>query len=236
MNEIVLNIQNEIKSFENVEKIPVYLRFFKTGVGEYGEGDQFLGLTTPQIKRIVSKYYKEISLKEVEEILHSPIHEFRMFALSTLVMKYEKYPELQSEIFNIYLKNTKWINNWDLVDVTAPKIIGHYLLKRDRSVLYTLANSTNLWEQRISIMSTFTFLRNMEFEDTFKISDILMNHKHDLIHKAVGWMLREVGKRSINSEKEFLKTRYKNMPRTMLRYAIEKFEENLRQQYLKGII
>lgn len=236
MNNLRTIITKEISSLASPEKEKGYLRFFKTGKGEYGEGDKFLGLTSPQLGTLVRKYYKEISFEDIEFILHSPIHEYRMFALSCMVHKFEKYPEERDRIYRMYLVNTKWINNWDLVDVTAPKIVGNYLLDKDRSILYSLSKSKDLWEQRISILSTFPFITNNELKDTFKISDNLLNHKHDLIHKAVGWMLREVGNKNLEAEMKFLETRYKNMPRTMLRYSIEKFEESLRQKYLKGQI
>jgi 3-methyladenine DNA glycosylase AlkD len=161
-------------------------------------------------------------------------HEIRLFGLIVWTYKFPKETEDgRKQIYELYLSNTEYINNWDLVDLSAYKIVGEYLLDKERSVLYDLANSNDLWDQRISVISTFAFIRNKEFEDTLNISKILLNHSHDLIHKAVGWMLREVGKRDLKIEEEFLQKYYKDMPRTMLRYAIEKFEEDKRQRYLK---
>ena len=172
-------------------------------------------------------------MADLEKLLNSKIHEYRMSALLILIKQYEKGNESEkNKIFNFYLRNTKNINNWDLVDISAPKIVGDYLLNKPRDVLYKLASSNNLWERRIAIISTFAFIRNNEFDDTLKIAEILLNDKHDLIHKAVGWMLREIGKRDQKIEEEFLKKYYSKMPRVMLRYAIEKFEEKKRKFYL----
>ena len=226
-------IQNEIKSLANAERAKIGQSFFKTGPGQYGEGDIFLGLTMPQIRIIAKKYFEEISLAEVQELIKSKYHEFRMCGLVILTYKYETFPNQQEEIYRLYLKNTKYINNWDLVDVTTPKIVGAYLLNEDRSVLYKLARSSHLWEKRIAILATYAFIRNSEFDDCLAISKILLNDKHDLIHKAVGWMLREVGKKNQPVLEKFLQKHYKTMPRTMLRYAIEKFEEKKRKNYLK---
>ena len=175
-------------------------------------------------------------LKDVESILKSKIHEERLIALLILVNNYNKSPEKRKEIFNFYLKNTKYINNWDLVDLSAYQIVGSHLLDKDKSILYKLAKSNNIWEKRIAIISTYNLIRDSRFEETFRISELLLNDKHDLIHKAVGWMLREVGKKDIAVEESFLKEHYKKMPRTMLRYAIEKFSESKRLRYLKGKI
>lgn len=207
-------------------------KFFKTGKGEYAEGDIFLGLTVPQQRKIALKY-KDISINEIQKLLGSKIHEYRFIALVLIVNRFKKsrdYTE-KEELINFYLANTKNINNWDLVDSSA-RILGEYLSDKNRSTLYNLAMSQNLWEQRIAIIATSYFIDNHQFEDTLKISEILLNHHHDLIHKAVGWMLREVGKKDISIEREFLDKHYKSMPRTMLRYAIERFPENLRLQYL----
>lgn len=209
-------------------------RFFKTGKGEYGEGDIFLGVTVPKI-RIVAKKYKDLSIVEVQSLLRSPIHEERLTALLILVENFRKSDEAKkTEIFNIYLKNTKYINNWDLVDLSASRIVGEYLKDKPAKVLNKLARSKSLWERRIAIISTFQFIWEGKFTETLKISEILLNDPHDLIHKAVGWMLREVGKRSLETEKQFLNKYYKQMPRTMLRYAIEKFPQKLRLRYLAG--
>jgi len=227
-------VEQQLLSLKNPEKIEVFQRFFKTGPGDYGEGDVFLGLTVPQQRVIAKEYYSEISLEEVEQLLHSKYHEFRLTALIILTYKFAKSNLSEKEkIYSLYLRNIKYINNWDLVDVTTPQIVGNYLLDKDRSILYTLAKSKELWEKRISILATFTFIRNHEYEDTLKISEHLLNDNHDLIHKAVGWMLREVGKRDQALEENFLKKYSSRMPRTMLRYAIEKFPENKRIFYLK---
>ncbi len=230
------SFRKELNSKAKKDHAKILQRFFKTGPGEYGEGDIFIGLKVPVIRSIV-KTNLDLTLKEIQELLKSPIHEERLSALLILVKKFEKANETEKEkIFNFYLKNIRFINNWDLVDLSAPNIVGNYLLNRDKKLLYNLAKSEKLWEKRIAILSTFSFIKDNRFDDSLKISDILLNDKHDLIHKGVGWMLREIGKRSLATEEEFLKNRYKNMPRTMLRYSIEKFPEKKRQAYLKGKI
>lgn len=231
-------IKKELKQLSNPKKAEQAMRFFKTGKGEYAEGDRFIGIGSP-MQRKTAKENIETKLEDVQELLNSEIHEYRQTALLILVYKFQnkKTPKSEKEkIYKLYLKNTKKINNWDLVDVSAPHVPGAYLLNKDRKILYKLAKSNNLWEKRIAIISTFAFIRNNQFEDTLKISEILLNDEHDLMHKAVGWMLREVGNRDLKTEEKFLKKHYKKMPRTMLRYAIEKFEENKRQKYLKGEI
>ena len=225
-------LKKELQKLANPKQAEVLQRFFKTGKGEYGEGDIFLGIKVP-IQREVANKFQELSLKDIEKLLDSKIHEHRMMALFVLIKQYKKGDEnTKKKIFNFYLKNTKRINNWDLVDLSAPKIVGDYLLDKPRNVLYKLAKSNNLWEKRIAIISTWIIIRNNEFDDTLKIAKILLNDKHDLIHKAVGWMLREVGKRDQKLEEEFLQKYYLRMPRVMLRYAIEKFEEEKRKFYL----
>jgi len=211
------------------------MRFFKTAKGDYGEGDIFLGIKVPDNRKVVKKYYKDISMEDVKTFLYSGYHEERLFALLILVAKYKKSSQTQKEeIFNFYIKHIKQVNNWDLVDVTCYHIIGAHLLDKERTLLYTLANSDDLWQKRIAIVSTFAFINAGEFDDTFAIADILLHDKHDLIHKAVGWAIRNVGNKNLPKMLEFLNPRYKTMPRTMLRYAIEKLDENLRQAYLKG--
>ena len=225
-------LKQELQKLKNPEKAKVYLKFFKTKKGEYGEGDTFLGVSVPEQRKIAKKYF-DLSLKELQELLSTNIHEYKMCSLFILINKYRKSDKTEKKkIFDFYLKNTININNWDLVDISAPHIIGDYLLNKDRKILYKLANSKNLWEKRISIISTFTFIKNNQFEDTLKISEILLNDNHDLIHKAVGWMLREVGKRDQKTEETFLEKYHKSMPRTMLRYSIEKFEKNKKKYYL----
>lgn len=186
---------------------------------------------------MIAKKYINLDFATLQEMLDSKIHEYRLTALLILVLRKVKADTvMKDQIFNFYVKNTKNINNWDLVDLTAPGIVGNYLLEKDKSLLYKFAKSKHLREKRIAIVSTFAFLRVGDYEDTFKIAEILLHDTHDLIHKAVGRMLREVGKRSQFEEEKFLKKYYKEMPRTMLRYAIEKFPEDLRQQYLKSLI
>jgi 3-methyladenine DNA glycosylase AlkD len=208
-------------------------RFFKTGKGEYGEGDIFLGIKVPEQRKLVGKYYKELSLQDTEKLIASKIHEQRLTGLLILVAKYKKTdPDGKNKIYKLYLKNAKNINNWDLVDLSAPNIVGNFLLEKDRKILYKFSKSKNLWERRISILATFEFIRNKQFADSLKIAEILLHDKHDLIHKAVGWMLRELGKRDQSLEEQFLEENSFKMPRTMLRYAIEKFPENKRLYYL----
>ncbi len=233
---IVKIIQKELTSYSSKEKALFLPKFFKTEKGEYAEGDKFIGVTVPNQRTVAKKYYSKISLKELEELLHSPIHEYRLTALIMLVYKFEKQKSEseRKQMFDLYINNTDYINNWDLVDLTAPKIVGAFLFDKDRALLYDFAKSNHLWKQRIATISTYYFIKRSQFEDTLRISEILLDHKHDLIHKAVGWMLREVGKENLEIEIEFLNKNYKQMPRTMLRYAIEKFDEDLRQKYLKG--
>lgn len=209
--------------------------FFKTGPGQYGEGDVFIGVTVPN-QRKVAKRYAELSLEEVEKLLFSLVHEERLTGLLILVYKFNTSDEHgEGEIYDFYMAHTTCVNNWDLVDSSASNIVGAYLADKDRSVLYNLARSETLWERRIAIIATAHFISLGESEDTFAIAEILLGDTHDLIHKAVGWMLREVGKKcGQDVEEEFLKKHYGVMPRTMLRYAIERFEEPLRQQYLRG--
>jgi len=231
---------NSIKKDLQAESDPLkkkgLSRFFKTGKGEYGEGDIFLGVTVPKMRRVAKKY-KELSIDKIQSLLRSPIHEERLTALLILVENFRKADETEkTEIFNLYLKNTKYINNWDLVDLSASRIVGEFLKDKPVDILYTLAKSKSLWERRIAIISTFQFIWEGRFAETLKISKILLTDRHDLIHKAVGWMLREVGKRSFKTEEGFLKKHYKKMPRTMLRYSIEKFPEKLRLRYLTGVV
>jgi 3-methyladenine DNA glycosylase AlkD len=229
----VEDLKNELRYLADFEKANILQRFFKTKKGEYGEGDIFLGIIVSNTRK-VAKRYTSLKLSEVKEILYSKIHEERLCALLILVDKFEKGNDLEKDkVFEFYIKNAKQANNWDLVDLSAPKIVGEYLLDKSKDILYKFAVSKNLWEKRISIISTFTFIKNHKYNDTFKIAEILMNDKHDLIHKAVGWMLREVGERSLKDEEKFLKKYRGKIPRTMLRYAIEKFPEDKRRFYLK---
>jgi len=231
------SLRREIRAKADKEKAGFLKRYFKTGEGQYGHGDVFLGITVPENRKLAIKFH-ELHLDDVKELLKSRIHEERFIALEILDFKYNKGDEKEKrEIYNFYLKNTKYINNWDLVDVSAPCIVGAYLFKnKDKKVLYNLAKSSNIWEKRMAIVSTFYFIKNNGFKDTLKISEILLNDSHDLIHKAVGWMLREVGKRDEKELERFLIKHHKNMPRTTLRYAIERFPKEKRLKYLRGEI
>lgn len=227
-------LRQTIKKSANPAQAKILSRFFKTGKGEYGEGDEFLGIKVP-ISRSIAKQFKDLTLTEIQELLNSPIHEERLIALFILIEHFKKADANSKKIiFDFYLRNTKRVNNWDLVDLSAERIIGVYLLDKDNNVLFKLARSKNLWEKRIAIMSTFHFIKNGNYETTLAIADMLLKDEHDLIHKAVGWMLREIGNRNLKVEESYLKDHYKTMPRTMLRYAIEKFPEKKRQAYLKG--
>ncbi|MFC1656620.1 DNA alkylation repair protein [Patescibacteria group bacterium] len=230
---MLTDIEKEINSYKNAGQATALQRFFKTAKGEYGEGDIFLGIKVPIQRKIVARYWKYINLDDTKDLLNSKIHEYRLIALLILVRKYSKGDTAEKQkIYKIYLNNRKYINNWDLVDLSAPNIVGEYLLRNDRKVLYKLAKSKSLWDRRIAILSTFALIRNNDFTDSLKISKILLNDSHDLIHKAVGWMLREIGKRDQKLEESFLIKYYKTMPRTMLRYAIEKFSEKKRMYYM----
>ncbi|MCP4263349.1 MAG: DNA alkylation repair protein [Planctomycetes bacterium] len=236
MNKRVLNIRNELRQLSNKEIAEHSQRFFKTGEGQYGHGGIFLGIRVPVLRKIAKKYSK-ISIDECVRLLKSKFHEQRLLALLILVAIFKNADnEDRKAVYTSYLDNTGFINNWDLVDSSAEHIVGAYLRKADKQSIYNLAKSTVLWERRISIMSTFHFIKQNEFIDSLRISKILLNDKEDLIHKAVGWMLREIGNRNIEAEEEFLKEYYRQMPRTMLRYSIEKFPEEKRQRYLKGQI
>ncbi len=226
-------IQQSLKKAANPKKATGLKMFFKTAPGQYGAGDIFLGITVPET-RIIAKKYKDIDLGEIKKIFYSKIHEERLCALLILVDKFKRGDDKErKDIFNFYIKHAKQVNNWDLVDTSAPTVVGGYLLNQQRKILYTFARSKNLWEKRIAIIATFAFIKQKQYTDTFRIAEILMHDTHDLIHKAVGWMLREVGNRSGSEEEKFLKKHYKKMPRTMLRYAIEKFPEKKRKVYLK---
>jgi 3-methyladenine DNA glycosylase AlkD len=208
-------------------------RFFKTGPGEYGEGDRFRGVRVP-ILRTVARQFDPLSLSEVERLLHSPFHEDRLTALLILVRQFGRKGADRQAIYDLYRRNTAFINNWDLVDSSAPQIVGGFLADKPRAILDDLAISDSLWERRIAIMATMHFIKSGQFEDTLRLARVLLHDKEDLIHKAVGWMLREVGNRDRTVEEAFLAQTYRTMPRTMLRYAIEKFPEDKRKAYLLG--
>ena len=209
-------------------------RFFKTGKGEYGEGDRFLGIRVPVLRKHVGKF-RDISLSETLKLFRSGFHEERLFALLVLVKKFKRGDdETRDAIYRLYLDNLSFVNNWDLVDSSAPYIVGVWLENRDKEVLYRLAGSEILWERRVAVLSTFHFIRQKHFDDALAIALLLKHDPEDLIHKAVGWMLREIGKRNAAVERTFLREHYKEMPRTMLRYAIERFPEQERKKYLGG--
>jgi 3-methyladenine DNA glycosylase AlkD len=234
MNNQVADIKNEMRKLANKKIAEHSQRFFKTGKGQYGEGDIFLGIRVPVLRKIAKKF-RRISLAEVSKLLESKFHEERLLSILMLVNLFKSGDEDDQElIYELYLDKTKFINNWDIVDISAGNIVGAFLFEKDKAPLYRLVFSENLWERRIAIVATFYFIRNDEFDDTLKIAEILFTDKEDLIHKAVGWMLREVGKRVIEIEEEFLEEHYLKMPRTMLRYAIERFPETRRKMYLKG--
>ncbi len=228
-----MNIRTDLQSQANPEKAKILARYFKTGKGEYGGGDIFIGLTVPQ-QRQIAKKYANLLLSDIEKLLHNKIHEYRLTALFILMDKFKKADEVtRKTYFNFYLKNTKYINNWDLVDLSSRDIVGGYLLDKPRQILTKLAKSESLWERRVAVLATFAFIKKKDFTDSFAIAEILLYDPHDLIHKAVGWMLREIGKLDQEAEEAFLKNHYKTMPRTTLRYAIERFSPAKRALYLK---
>jgi len=226
-------LQLEMKKLSNPAKAKTLQRFFKTQKGQYGEGDKFLGIVVPE-QRKIAKQYGDLTLKDLGVLIKSQWHEERLTALFILVEQFEKGDSaLKKKIFDFYLSNTKYINNWDLVDLSAPNIVGLYLLDKKRDVLYKLAKSKSLWERRIAMLATFTFIKNKETRDALAISESLLGDKQDLMHKAVGWMLREIGKRaSENDLYNFLDKNISHMPRTMLRYAIERLPQAKKQYYL----
>ncbi|HLD28661.1 MAG TPA: DNA alkylation repair protein [Patescibacteria group bacterium] len=252
-------LKKELSDLTNAKQAKLLQGFFRTGPGQYGEGDIFLGIKVPA-QRGVAKKYPDLNLSDIQKLLNSKIHEHRLIALFILIAQYknlknesrvsatssktglprrleaprnDKVEHRLKQIFDFYLKNYKNINNWDLVDLSAPNIAGDYLLNQPRDILYKLAKSDHLWQKRIAVLATFAFIKYNDFKDTLNIAKILLHDKHDLIHKAMGWMLREIGKRDQAIEEKFLKKHYQQMPRTMLRYAIEKFDEPKRQFYLK---
>lgn len=226
LSNMINEIYNSLLERSDEEKKIVLPRFFKTGKGQYGEGDKFLGVTVPNVREVAKKY-KTISDEDIETLLHSEWHEMRLCALIILVENSKK--NVSKETFDFYLSQTKYINNWDLVDLSAPAIVGKYLLDRNRDILYKMAESDLLWDNRIAMVSTLTFIRNNDLDDTYNIALKMMNHKHDLMHKAIGWMLREAGKRDEERLYYFVMEHKAQMPRTMLRYAIEKFDKEMRE-------
>ncbi len=230
------NIQKRLKQLASSETAEILQKFFKTGPGEYGEGDIFIGVKVPDLRKL-AKEFQDITTPEVRALLASSIHEERLLALLILVRNFASGDEItKKKIYELYLENTPFINSWDLVDGSAHHIVGAFLMGKNKAPLFRLAKSENLWERRIAIISTFYFIKLDQYQETLGIAEILLTDPEDLIHKAVGWMLREIGKRDRVAEETFLKKHYMKMPRTMLRYAIEKFPEPKRQRYLKGKI
>lgn len=231
--DLVLNLKNNLTELSDSERKKNLQRFFKTGKGEYGEGDVFLGVKVPDVRK-VGKKYRKLPLSGVSELLNSEIHEHRQVGIFILVDQYQRgNKEDQKRIAEFYLENTHRINNWDLVDSSAHKILGDYYRDKPKDILYKLSQSDNLWERRISVIGTFAYIPDGSFETSLTIAETLLHDPHDLIHKAVGWMLREIGKRDQNTLESFLQKHYKTMPRTMLRYSIEKLDKQKKQYYMK---
>lgn len=228
-----MDILDEIKALADEEKAKHLQRFFKTGKGQYGEGDLFLGITVPVVRSVANTHYKNISLDQIEELIQNPYHEVRFLALMLMVFIYEK-TELKKEVFDLYLKNLKYINNWDLVDLSCREIIGHYVFNnKNTEIIYKLADSEHLWSNRVAVVCQYYFLKRKDFSLLLELSEKFLNHKHDLMHKAVGWMLREMGKMDEKPLYEFLDKYHKIMPRTMLRYSLEKLPQDKKFYYMK---
>ena len=235
MKPIIGLITDELQAFSTEEKREVLPRFFKTGKGEYGESDHFLGVAVPDT-RTVAKQHKDISLDEIRNLMQSEWHEVRLCALLIMVEKSKKKDEtLRKQLFDLYLSQTSRINNWDLVDLSCRFIVGEFLLDKSRDILYQLAQSPLLWDNRIAIVSTYAFIRKGQLDDTYVLSDLMMKHPHDLMHKAIGWMLREAGKRDPERLYDYVMNHRAEMPRTMLRYAIEKFGPKERSVLMKRV-
>ena len=235
MKNITKAITSDLQALSDAEKQEIFPKFFKAGKGEYGEGDRFIGVTVPNI-RAIAKLHKDISIEEIRELILSEWHEVRLCALIIMVEKSKKKDEsLRKELFNLYLSQTERINNWDLVDLSCRFIVGEYLLDKSRDILYQLAQSSLLWDNRIAIVSTYAFIRKGQLDDTYALSDLMMHHPHDLMHKAIGWMLREAGKRDADRLYNYVMSHRAEMPRTMLRYAIEKFSPEERSILMKRV-
>jgi 3-methyladenine DNA glycosylase AlkD len=239
---MIEQIRTELIAKGSPEKAAFLSGFFKTGIGQYAEGDVFVGVNNPEV-RAMAKKYADLPLTNIETLLHDPVHEIRLLALVILVNRFEKAsrksqqvwtnsPQIRKDIFDLYLRNLEFINNWDLVDVSCHKIVGAYLFDKERDILYELAARPHLWSQRVAMVSTFNFIRHRQVNDTYQLAELLLPHPHDLMHKAVGWMLREAGKRDEGVLEDFLQTHIRQMPRMALRYAIERFEETKRKYYL----
>lgn len=238
MTLLVEQIKAALKDKAIPEKAAFSPKFFKSGPGEYGEGDRFLGVKVPDQRKIAKSVFKEISLAEIKTLMHDPYHEVRLTGIMILVYRYEKLKsdEERKELVDFYLDHLQWVNNWDLVDSSCHHILGHYYFNRDKSIFYELASKDHLWDQRVAMISTYYWIKRGEFEDALALAEKFLDHPHDLMHKAVGWMLREIGNQDFEVEYEFLKKHYHQMPRTALCYAIEKFDEDVRQDFLKGRI
>lgn len=238
MSQLTDQIIEALKDKAIPEKLEFFPKFFKAGPGEYAEGDLFIGVKVPEQRKVAKQFFREISMDELSELIQNPYHEVRLTGLIALVYRYEKSKSEgeQKELADFYLHHLDWVNNWDLVDTSCPRILGHFYLKKDKSLFYHLAGSHDLWRQRVAMISSLFWIKKGEFKDALAIAEMLKDHPHDLIHKAVGWMLREIGNEDRKEELKFLKKHYKSMPRTALRYAIEKFPEDLRQDFLKGRI
>lgn len=236
--ETIKTIKIELDRHVNFERAANGPRYFKAGPGDYAEGDQFLGVANPDLRKLSKQFWAEVRADELAQLLLDSIHEVRLLAVFMLVEKFNKTKPVaaKEQWVNLYLKCVEGINNWDLVDSSAHLILGRWLEDKPRDLLYEFALTDHLWKQRIAMIATAWYIRKGDFADALKIAEILMHHTHDLIHKAVGWMLREIGNRDFKTEEAFLKQHYKTMPRTALRYAIEKFPEDLRKAYLHGDI
>jgi 3-methyladenine DNA glycosylase AlkD len=233
---MITAIQRELESLGDASRAEILQRFFKTGPGEYGAGDRFRGIRVPVLRGLARKY-QDLALAEAGRLLQSPFHEDRLLALFILMRHYYRGGQaVRDKLHRLYLENTRWVNNWDLVDASAPHLLGHYLEDRPRDILPRLAGSGNLWERRLAIIATLHFIKQKDFDETLKIARVLLGDPEDLIHKAVGWMLREVQKRETTVAEAFLQTHYRQMPRTMLRYAIERLPQARRQAYLQGTV
>ena len=226
-------IKQKLQELADAGKAAHHQKFFKTGKGQYGEGDIFLGVKIPQLRKLAAEF-KTLPIRDCETLLQAPIHEERMLALFLLIRHFKKGdPDTKTLIYNMYMDNTQYINNWDLVDSSALHIVGAYIEDRDQSVLIQMARDGHLWQQRIAVIATFKYIKTSNFDTALQVIEILVNHPHDLIHKATGWMLREIGKRDLKTEEDFLDRYAPTMPRTMLRYAIEKFPPEKRKHYLE---
>lgn len=238
MSQLTEQIELALREKSIPEKAAFFPKFFKAFPGGYGEGDLFLGVKVPDQRKIAKQFFKEISLKELSELVQNPYHEMRLTGLLALVYRYEKTKTEpgKKELVDFYLAHLDYVNNWDLVDTSCHRILGAYYLKREKNLFYDLANSDQLWRQRVAMISSYHWIKRGDFKDALALAEQLKNHPHDLMHKAVGWMLREIGNQDFDVEMGFLKKHYQSLPRTALRYAIEKFPEELRQDFLKGRI